>query len=1060
MFGALNGRRARAAIAIAVALASISLLNGGGDPPAHAFPVATDQATYDVCGRVFPDPHAYWGAAPLPVQSPWAKGSAACRAVDFLGWDETIAGLRFLESMAPDFLEVYDLSDPNGPFAPALDLAGGEGMSAGLPTESLGRDRVPMYVVRVTDEASTRVPIPDRQRFAFTLSIHGIERAGVEGGVRAIEDLVTWAACEADASALSTCALNGPIPHPIMETIPDQSATAGDVLERSQLWFVLSNPDGWRRGDKQAGGFFYQRYNGNGMDLNRDWPALGYTFRPFTPWSEPETRTVGAVLQAINPRWQGGLDLHGQLIDRAFSFTLIGGAERPFDKDRRVLQFVRGAWADAETRLAWSPLIKPNSELPACVEPGVGVTVNDQPCDPTPRVYGVQWGTVWDTIAYTTTGAVGDWMDSPIGLGADGVDNEMSMSHLSNCGVGSCFLPEIEQLHVDGNKSLIYALVQYTLEPEDTGFRYGGVAGWLDHDVRISNPGHGPAPLPPGLPVQDGFETDLVVNPLAPATYEFDVLGPSDGVANGGFNVTATSANLTGVAPQALIVAVDRYRTGEEDPNAPEPGWSEVNSYYDQAPTYLQGGARVDVNAPTPGRYRIRVEGLVAGAVHLVATFTDTSSWPDPGQLPYDVSNLDFFTDLVPFANAGQLVPAPIDSVLAGAVDLSQLDSLVIADGAFLPGYAPPGPPVRTDPQAPIEGDVAMGVSGLGVRSPATSAFFEFDVEAGNGALQAHIDAPTAIDPDLYLQRQLPDGSYTDDLADGTSAQSFQEDLTLETPDAGHYRIEAHNYAGAPGDAHLTITFTVPEAAATATAAASAYDAADEQNLLARLRAFVEGGGNLVLTDDALVVLERLGLLPPGSVHLETVYAGFVEFSLDGGTTDTYADPLAANVDQPGAAEGPSNRHQTVEPVPIGYSIQDENGADLGTTPQWVIDPAAWGAAGGRAVGMANGGVTLGELPLGAGRIRIIGALLPQPTEAFDHPFGLGSYGVTYTGYEVFRDALDVAPRVAPAPTPAPAAAATPTLPATGPTGPGPWGPLTMAVAAVGAAWLSRRRAA
>jgi len=77
---------------------------------------------------------------------------------------------------------------------------------------------------------------------------------------------------------------------------------------------------------------FDQRYNGNGMDLNRDWPTLGFTYRPYTPWSEPETRAFGKILKSVGPKdasgdpaWAGGIDLHGQLIDRAFSFTLIGG---------------------------------------------------------------------------------------------------------------------------------------------------------------------------------------------------------------------------------------------------------------------------------------------------------------------------------------------------------------------------------------------------------------------------------------------------------------------------------------------------------------------------------------------------------------------------------------------------------------------------------------------------------------------------------------------------------------------------------------------------------------
>ena len=51
--------------------------------------------------------------------------------------------------------------------------------------------------------------------------------------------------------------------------------------------------------------------------------------------------------------------------------------------------------------------------------------------------------------------------------------------------------------------------------------------------------------------------------------------------------------------------------------------------------------------------------------------------------------------------------------------------------------------------------------------------------------------------------------------------------------------------------------------------------------------------------------------------------------------------------------------------------------------------------------------MTLGELPLGSGQIRIAGALLPQPSEEFDHTLGLEPYAATYTGYILICNLLD-----------------------------------------------------
>ena len=318
---------------------------------------------------------------------------------------------------------------------------------------------------------TSRCPEKNKKFFLFPLSIHGIERAGAEGGTRAAEDLATWGACEAgDVPDYVDCENeDNAAPHPLLEATPKKSITAGKALKESAVYFIWPNPDGWHRGDRTNGLAFYQRYNGNGVDLNRDWPERGWTHLPYTPWSEPESRAFGTVLPAIGPKdengnakWAGGIDLHGMVDAKAFSFTLLGGTQRPYDKDQRVLQTVKGAWADAEARLAYSPLIKPNT-APA----------------EDPRQYGVQWGTIWDTIDYTVTGALGNWIDSPMGLNGDGIDNEMAFSHLSNCGVGSCFEPDIEQLHVDGNKSLIYSMLNYTLKPENTTFETKGRVAYI-----------------------------------------------------------------------------------------------------------------------------------------------------------------------------------------------------------------------------------------------------------------------------------------------------------------------------------------------------------------------------------------------------------------------------------------------------------------------------------------------------------------------------------------------------------------------------------------------------
>ena len=146
------------------------------------------------------------------------------------------------------------------------------------------------------------------------------------------------------------------------------------------------------------------------------------------------------------------------------------------------------------------------------------------------------------------------------------------------------------------------------------------------------------------------------------------------------------------------------------------------------------------------------------------------------------------------------------------------------------------------------------------------------------------------------------------------------------------------------------------------------------------------------------------------------VYVGQVSFA--DGDGDTLEDPLTRDVEQPGARFKSGDRRQTFEPTPLGIAISDDAGNEVSASPQYDVDRGAWEAAGGRYVaGSASSGgagaqpltdrVTVGEITLGEGRIRIAGSLLPQPSEAFDHPLGIEPYSATYTSYALARNLFD-----------------------------------------------------
>lgn len=644
-------------------------------------PVATNDAEYAAFGRVFSDPQGCRvqdvdgdGVNDVvpPGVSPWAKGRMCM--TQFLSYEEAIEGTKYLASRYPRYLQLI-----------RLDQAYNDAnmMSAGIPraysvdsgtVKPIDRDRRPLYMLKVTDTQSN-IAENMRLHFVYAGSIHGIERAGAEGGLRAMEDLVTWAATSPDKKIVE-----GPTQKPV--------PTAGETLRRSVIYFILPNPDGWARGQVAPAeledgnvnpaylpGAYFQRYNGNGMDLNRDWPGMGYSYKPYSPGSEPEVQAYMKVLRQIrstispsNPvgqRFAGGIDLHGQLTAGAYSYTLLGAGQRDYRKNLSTVDQGLRTWEDQSARLAWSPYI------------GTVFDVADQ------------WGTVIDTLGYQVTGAFGDWVENEeIGLGAVGIDNEMSLSHLAPNNV---FDPTNEQMHVDGNKGLIYSQIASILTETADQFRYEpkGKIGYALNTVRISHPGADRVPNP-GLPAQNDIDTILPsadpnfhLNGTA-YDFEFDVKGPNVGFFNGGITATMTNASASGVSTGT----VGRLSLQRQDEETGE--WENIavsfiqGQLIDGTPdVYLQSGQVVTANDPIPGRYRLHIaNGGGTGALRVKVDFNPVTAETSPGQAAFSVSSMDFFTDLNkyitdPAKRAVGLTPAQI---ISNPKALDTFDSFVVVN--------------------------------------------------------------------------------------------------------------------------------------------------------------------------------------------------------------------------------------------------------------------------------------------------------------------------------------------------------------------------------------------
>ena len=222
------------------------------------------------------------------------------------------------------------------------------------------------------------------------------------------------------------------------------------------------------------GGVFFQRYNGNGVDLNRDWPDIGFSFRPYSGLSEPETRALSRLLRRRRATNDGAVRRRRRPARPAVRRRALvhAAAARPARLRARTLRIRETAKTihrarprRCSGRRSSSPTTRRRAA--AC---RARRHARRQPAPRSTARPGAR-----STTRSTTRRPArsGDWFDSSVGLGADGIDNEMSFSHLDK---NIVFDPHTEQLHVDGNKALIYAHLAELLEPGDRHVRRAGRA--------------------------------------------------------------------------------------------------------------------------------------------------------------------------------------------------------------------------------------------------------------------------------------------------------------------------------------------------------------------------------------------------------------------------------------------------------------------------------------------------------------------------------------------------------------------------------------------------------
>jgi hypothetical protein len=180
----------------------------------------------------------------------------------------------------------------------------------------------------------------------------------------------------------------------------------------------------------------------------------------------------------------------------------------------------------------------------------------------------------------------------------------------------------------------------------------------------------------------------------------------------------------------------------------------------------------------------------------------------------------------------------------------------------------------------------------------------------------------------------------------------------------------------------------------------------DDSAYVSAIESFVDGGGELVLTDTGVNLLGALDVGDLGTLgpdDTENVLVNFV--NLD---DRDFEHSLLSGI---------RTRQKEMWKAPqVGYTPDTDQ-------PATVVDPDAFDNAGGEMAGMIRGdpdafgvepgeeiegnpGVGAGTFEAGDGTVTILGSILPPANQQQLHPFGMADYAVSFMGHTLLCNAL------------------------------------------------------
>jgi hypothetical protein len=372
---------------------------------------------------------------------------AAERSVDYIDFEQMVDGMELLRDRNADRIRFFSVGTSPG-------------------HENAVTDRIDpkdVYVAEVTNDVDDREAFEEKTKVFYNLSLHGDERAGAEAGCRFIEGL--FAGNE-----------------------PATEALLDDVV----LLFCFSNPDGWVARHPQYDTYgvpaapLHERGNAAGVDTNRQYPIYGWINPAHYP-AEPRgrdhadndpgvdrdvpERTEENAVDALGivEHFRGyenleyGADFHGMLFSDEFVLGLICQGQLDNQEFHELYEMCRVIDEDLEEALErWT----------TAGDAQQAVTGDTNPFGTVPSE-AFDYANSWDTIGYTGTGYIDDWMAHPEPVGLDMTPLAFEMAY-SNIVGGNAFNQEVVRQQVTGYEAAIRTLAAYATRDVTVSIETGG----------------------------------------------------------------------------------------------------------------------------------------------------------------------------------------------------------------------------------------------------------------------------------------------------------------------------------------------------------------------------------------------------------------------------------------------------------------------------------------------------------------------------------------------------------------------------------------------------------